>query len=199
MGRDESIEHHLARLADPAAAPAGGAMAALTAAQAAALLHMSARIAGGDHDAETAQVAAAAHRLLARALEVADREEGAVARLRAAYDTADDGTGARRDAVRRALAEAARPQLSLVQLAHEIVGLAVSLVPKVSRSLAPDVAAAAMAAQAAATIGRLNVEADLGGLPADDRRLVIDELPDEEPLREQVETLCESVRQEVAA
>jgi formiminotetrahydrofolate cyclodeaminase len=200
MGRDETIEHFLARLADPAAAPAGGAVAASTAAQAAALLRMSARIAGSDTRPEVDEIATAADGLLARALDAADAEESAVERLRAAYATVDDGTGSRRQAVRQALADAAQPQLHVVELAHEIVGLAARLVPAVSRSLAPDVAAAAVAAQAAATISRLNVEADLAGLAADDeRRRLADQLPDEEPLREQVETLCESVRQEVAA
>jgi formiminotetrahydrofolate cyclodeaminase len=160
---DESVSAFLDRLAARSATPGGGSVAALGAAHAAALLGMAARF---SDDAPAADVAAAADRLRRRAVALADADQAAFEGVSAAY-ALPRGTEEERErrtaAVREALAGASEPPAGVVAVAAEVVGLAEQLLPVVNPTLVADLAAAVDAANAAASTGRLNVEANLRG------------------------------------
>jgi formiminotetrahydrofolate cyclodeaminase len=161
----ETIADFLDRLAARSAAPGGGAAAALGAAHAAALVAMAARFTEG---ASAAPVAEDADRLRERAVLLADEDQAAFRSVSAAY-ALPRGTAAEREwrtvAIRDALAVASEPPAAVVAVAAEIVALAERLLPTVNATLVADLAAAADAAHAAASTGRLNVEANLRGRP----------------------------------
>lgn len=191
---DETIAGYLGKLAERTAAPAGGATAALNAAQAAALLAMSARFC--DRDPAAAQAVAAAagagdagHTGTAAS---ADAGAGAVDALIANADRivevctaliAADGEAygpvlaayklpkateeertARSAAISRALTAAAVPPAEVIAVAARLLELARTLQPMVNRSIAPDVAAAVEAIRAAVGTSRTNIAANLSGI-----------------------------------
>ncbi len=159
----ESIGGFLGRLADRSATPGGGSVAALAAAHAAALVGMAARF---TDDTSAAVVADAADRLRERAVALADDDQAAFTAVSAAYALPRDTEQERERrtaAIRDALAGASEPPAGVVAVATELVELAERLLPKVNATLVADLAAAADAAHAAASTGRLNVEANLRG------------------------------------
>ena len=200
--RDESIGGFLQRLASREPTPGGGAVAALHAAQAAALLGMGARFTVGPKYVDVAgaveEVMDAADLLRERALLLAAQDEEAFAAVGAAYAMPRDDEAARsrrRTAVQDALAGAAQPPAGVVAVARELVALAERLLPVANPTLAYDVAAAADAAYAAASTGRFNVEANLKGLPQDDdRRVLLDGVADVDEILERAVDVRESVR-----
>lgn len=196
--RDENVATFLRRLAAGTPTPAGGAVAALNAAQAASLVGMIARY--GDAQ----EAAARADRLRERALDLATEDGEAFASVADAYALPREGAGAaerRGSAIRNALARAALPQAAVVTVARELVELAGLLLPTVSASMQPDLAAASDAAYAAASTARLNVEANLRGLDDDDddRRAVLRGLGDVDELLRRASDLHETVRRGVVA
>jgi len=168
---DETITAFLGKLAERTAAPAGGATAALNAAQAAALLAMAARFCDGPkhaaHAPAIAGIVAEADWLrgVCAALIAADGESyGAVM---AAYKLPKD-TGelraARSAAISAALITAAVPPSEVIAAAARLLELAQTLQPIVSNSIAPDVAAAVESIRAAIATSRTNVAANLSGI-----------------------------------
>jgi formiminotetrahydrofolate cyclodeaminase len=159
----ETIRGFLDRLAGRSATPGGGSVAAMAAAHAAALVGMAARF---TDDASAPAVADAADRLRERAVSLADDDQAAFTAVTAAYalpkDTAQERER-RTAAIRDAMAGASEPPAGVVAVAAELVALAERLLPKVNAALVADLAAAADAAHAAASTGRLNVEANLRG------------------------------------
>ncbi|MGZ5409398.1 MAG: cyclodeaminase/cyclohydrolase family protein [Aeromicrobium sp.] len=203
--RDENVTAFLLRLAARTPTPAGGAVAALNAAQAASLVAMVARYADASspEDGEVQEAAARADRLRERALDLATEDGEAFASVADAYALPSEGAGAaerRGSAIRDALARAALPQAAVVTVAHGLVELAGLLLPTVSASMQPDLAAASNAAYAAASTARLNVEANLRGLDDDDdRRAVLRGLGDVDELLRRASELHETVRRGVVA
>jgi formiminotetrahydrofolate cyclodeaminase len=187
----ETIAGFLERLSGRSATPGGGAAAALAAAHAAALVAMAARFT--DH-ASAPEVAEAADRLRDRAVGLADDDQAAFTAVSAAYSL-PRGTEQERErrtaAVLEALAGAAEPPAGVVAVAAELLGLAERLLPVVNATLVADLAAAAHAAQAAAGVGRLNVEANLRGRADHPIRVG---LPDVDELTRRASELHESVR-----
>ncbi|MGH3279611.1 MAG: cyclodeaminase/cyclohydrolase family protein [Trebonia sp.] len=169
--RDDTINDYLDKLAERTAAPAGGATAALNAAQAAALLAMSARYCDGPVHAERREmierVVTEAEQLrhACIALMVADGESyhGVMAAYQLAKETAEQRT-ARAAAIAAALATAAGPPAEVIGAAARLLDMAQSLQPIVNRSIAPDVAAAVEAIRAAIGVSRTNIEANLAGM-----------------------------------
>lgn len=169
--RDDTITGYLGKLSERTAAPAGGATAAMNAAQAAALLAMTARYCDGPahagHAETVGQVIAEADLLrdTCTALMAADGESYGY--VMAAYqlpkDTAEE-RAARAAAVATALATAASPPAEVITAAGRLLELAQTLQPMVNRSIAPDVAAAAEAIRAAIATSRTNIEANLSGI-----------------------------------
>jgi methenyltetrahydrofolate cyclohydrolase len=157
----------LDQLASRTSVPAGGVVAALQAAQAAALLAMAARFSVRGTDAASdrlaTEVAEAADLLRTRAVGLSSDD---VAAFEAVKDAWSKPRGEERDgSVRRALAGAAEPPAAVVSVAREVVAQAGRLLPVVHRSVAADLAAAVDAAHAAASTSRRNVEVNLADYP----------------------------------
>jgi formiminotetrahydrofolate cyclodeaminase len=157
-----SIDAYLGRLAARHPTPAGAAVAALSLAQAAALLAMVARL---RVDPERAQrVLRRAEHVRGTALRLAEADAAAVEEVAAAYALArstDAERERRASAIADALLAAAGPPAELVALGAEVVGLCERMREVASGALLADVAAAADAAAAALSISRTNVEADI--------------------------------------
>ncbi|MDO3648456.1 cyclodeaminase/cyclohydrolase family protein [Nocardia mangyaensis] len=169
-----TIEHYLSELAAKVPAPGGGAVAALHAAQAAALVAMVARYTTRAKDAEhrpvVDRIIVAADAARTRSLALADADAAAFTAVGAAYklpkDT-DAERGARTAAINAALVEAARVPAAVVDEADEILSLAAELLPVGNANVVTDIGAAADAARAAAMSSQLNIEINLGSLPAE--------------------------------
>ncbi|MEV4563333.1 cyclodeaminase/cyclohydrolase family protein [Nonomuraea sp. NPDC049419] len=164
--RDTTIDDFLSRLADRVPAPGGGATAALHAAQGAALLGMVARYTTGEKYAAHAKTVGAmiaeTDTLRARALRLAEEDAAAFTAVTDAYRLPK---GEERTAtIARALAGAAEPPARVIEAAARVVELCELLLPICNRNVLSDVAAAADAARAALTTGRVNVEINLGGI-----------------------------------
>ncbi|WP_433218290.1 cyclodeaminase/cyclohydrolase family protein [Microtetraspora malaysiensis] len=175
--RDEKISDFLAPLADRVPAPGGGAVAALHAAHAAALLGMVARYSTGekyaDHRATVERVIAETDSLRNAALRLSGEDAAAFTAVTHAYklptDT-DEAKAARSAAIAAALIEAGRPPAEVIGVARTIVELAEELLPIGNRNVITDIAAAAEAARAAAATARVNVEINLSGIKDDTAR-----------------------------
>jgi formiminotetrahydrofolate cyclodeaminase len=176
-----TVAELLERLASRTSVPAGGAAAALHAAQAAALVAMAARFSIRGRDPETdalaTEVVEAAERLRRRALTAAEDDVAAFSTVKAAWSLPEGEE--REERITAALVEAAAPPLAVLDLAREVVALAERLLPVVPASVAADLAAAADAAHAAASTSRRNVRTNLArvdGHPLLDQVADVDEL-----------------------
>lgn len=164
--RDATISGFLRDLAARAAAPGGGATAALHAAQAAALIVMVARFSDGPrYDVSVVSgVLAAAEPLVDEAVALGEADGAAFGKVTDAYQLprgTDAEKAARSAAIAAALGGAARPQADLVLLSRRLAGLAADLLPTANRNLIGDLLAAAASVQAAAEIARVNIETSL--------------------------------------
>ncbi|HUA39961.1 MAG TPA: cyclodeaminase/cyclohydrolase family protein [Streptosporangiaceae bacterium] len=168
---DETITGFLEQLAARTAAPGGGGVAALQAAQAAALVAMVARYSDGPRSAGHAELVASVLaeadglRATCEALITADAE--AFASVAGAYklprDTPDQ-TSVRQAAIAAALIPATHPQAEIVARCGRLLGLAEALRPVANRSVIGDLAAAVAAIGAAVTTARINIEANVAGI-----------------------------------
>jgi methenyltetrahydrofolate cyclohydrolase len=169
--RDQTIGGFLGKLAAKTPAPGGGAVAALHAAQAAALIGMVARYSVGPRYEAAAQtierVRGESDLLRAESTNLIDADAAAFGSVAAAYalprDTADQ-KAARSAAIAAALITAAGPPAAVIAAADRLLGLAEALVTAGNRSVLSDVAAAAESIRAAAATARINVEVNLAGI-----------------------------------
>jgi formiminotetrahydrofolate cyclodeaminase len=163
----ETVGDFLDRLAARSPAPAGGSVAALCVAHAAALVVMVSRYCGTEPLTEKAQ------RLMRRAQELAGDDERAFGAVAAAWalprGTASEQQ-ARRSAIDEAMLAAAEPQVGVVEAAIEVLVLTDQLRPSARAGLLADLTAAGEVARAASAIARMNVESNLRGLPVSDLR-----------------------------
>jgi formiminotetrahydrofolate cyclodeaminase len=162
-----TVADFLERLATRSPTPAGGSVAALCTAQAAALVAMVARYC----DAE--RLAGQAMRLVDRGQQLARDDEKAFGAVAAAWalprGTTSDNQ-ARRAAIDEALLHAAEPQARVVETAVEVLVLSDKLKPLARRGLLADLVAAGEVARAGAAIARMNVESNLRALPDSEER-----------------------------
>ena len=165
----QPLAEFLERLASAEPAPTGGAAAAVTAAMAAGLVAMAARLSGGRlEDADA--LAARADGLWRRALALADEDAAAYGRVLAAYrrppDKDPDG---RRREIRAALEAATAVPLAVADLAAEAAVLGARLAAAGNPNLEGDANAAVelgrAATRAAARLVHLNT--DQGALGGD--------------------------------
>ena len=159
--RDWTIDTYLGRLAARHPTPAGAAVAALSLAQAAALLAMVARFRA---DSPAHGVLERAEELRETALGLAEADAGLVEAAAAAYAlprSTEAERGRRAAAIADALLAAARPPAQLIPVGAELVGLCERMAEVATGALLADVAAAAEAAAAGIGISRTNVEADI--------------------------------------
>jgi formiminotetrahydrofolate cyclodeaminase len=157
----------LDRLAARTPTPAGGSVAALCIAQAAALVAMVARYCDAPALVERAE------RLVTQAQQlVADDERafGAVAEAWAVPRGAWSEEEVRRSAIGEALLGASEPQAQVVETAIEVLVLIDLLRPAARSGLRSDLVAAGEVARAGAAIARMNVESNLRTLPDSESR-----------------------------
>jgi formiminotetrahydrofolate cyclodeaminase len=157
-----TVSEFLDRLAARTPTPAGGSVAALCIAQAAALVAMVARY------CEAQPLVDQAEQLIARAEQLSDDDQqafGAVAAAWALPRGAQYDDEARRSAIDAALLGAAEPQAGVVETAIEVLVLIDQLRPAARPGLLADLVAAGEVAQAGSAIARMNVESNLRTLP----------------------------------
>jgi formiminotetrahydrofolate cyclodeaminase len=162
-----TVTDFLDRLAARTPTPAGGSVAALCAAQAAALVAMVARYCDAQPLVEQAE------RLVARAVQLAHDDEQAFGAVAAAWALPRGGSHdeqERRSAIDQALVEAAEPQARVVETAIEVLILIDRLRPAARAGLLADLVAAGEVARAGSAIARMNVESNLHTLPDSDER-----------------------------
>jgi methenyltetrahydrofolate cyclohydrolase len=170
-GHDETIGTFLENLAARTAAPAGGAAAALNAAQAAALLAMVARYTTGPRYEAASQtverVTREADQLRAECTDLIEADAAAFGSVAAAYKLPKQTAGqqaARSAAIAAALVIATEPPAAVIAAAARLLDLAEALVPVGNRTVLGDLAAAADAIRASASTSRILVEANLAGI-----------------------------------
>ena len=169
--RDETIDGFVEKLAARTPAPAGGAVAALHAAQAAALIVMVARYSTGPKYAAAAEtierVLGEADVLRTECTDLIAADAVAFGSVAAAYalpkQTAEH-KAERSAAIAEALVTAAEPPAAVIAAAARLLDLAEALLPFGNRTVLSDLAAAAEAIRAAAGTSRINVEANLAGI-----------------------------------
>jgi formiminotetrahydrofolate cyclodeaminase len=164
---DSTVAELLHRLAARTPTPAGGSVAALCTAQAAALVAMVARY------CEAAPLVEQAEELVARAQQLVEADEQAFGGVAAAWalprgPAYDEDK--RRAAIDEALLGASEPQAQVVETAIEVLVLVDLLRPAARPGLRADLVAAAEVARAASTIARRNVESNLRTLPESESR-----------------------------
>jgi formiminotetrahydrofolate cyclodeaminase len=162
-----TVSDFLDRLAARTPTPAGGSVAALCTAQAAALVAMVARY------CEAPPLVERAERLVIRAQQlVADDERafGAVAAAWALPRGASSDDEDRRAAIGEALLGAAEPQAQVVETAIEVLVLIDQLRPAARPGLLADLVAAGETARAGSAIARMNVESNVRTLPDSEER-----------------------------
>ncbi|WP_063009708.1 cyclodeaminase/cyclohydrolase family protein [Nocardia kruczakiae] len=168
---ESTIGRYLDDLAAKIPAPGGGAVAALHAAQGAALVAMVARYTTRAKDADNRpaidRIIAAADAARERALALADADATAFTAVGAAYklpkDT-DEQTAARKEAIASALLQAARVPAAVVAEADEVLSLAADLLPIGNPNVVTDIGAAADAARSAAASSQLNIAINVASL-----------------------------------
>ncbi|MEU4340917.1 cyclodeaminase/cyclohydrolase family protein [Nocardia sp. NPDC023852] len=168
-----NLAQYLSDLAAKIPAPGGGAVAALHAAQAAALVAMVARYTTRAKDADNRPVVdriiEAADSARDRALALADADAAAFTAVGAAYKLPKDtpeNLAARTAAINAALIEAAQVPAAVVDEADEVLTLAAELFPIGNPNVVTDIGAAADACRAAAASSQLNIEINVASLPA---------------------------------
>lgn len=169
--RDETIGGFLGSLAARTPVPGGGATAALHAAQAAALLGMTARYSDGAENAEhadmIAMIIAEADRLReasADLIAIDGEAFGAVAEAYRLPKDTDEQRATRSTAIAAAMVTASSPPAALIGIGTRLLELAELLQPVVNRTVAGDVAAAVQAVRAAVVTSQVNIVANLTGV-----------------------------------
>lgn len=170
----QPLGEFLGQLAARLPAPGAGAVAAIEAALAAALVAMVGRFTSDpEHVDVIREIVAAADARRDACLAAAADDEAAFSAVADAMklprDT-DEQRDRRRQALSAAQLGATRPPRAVIESAGELVYLAERLVPIANRNLVSDVAAIGAAARAAATTARLAVETNLPGIEDDGAR-----------------------------
>ncbi|MFE3258525.1 cyclodeaminase/cyclohydrolase family protein [Nocardia sp. NPDC059091] len=168
---DSTLRGYLGELAAKVPAPGGGAVAALHAAQGAALVAMVARYTTRAKDADNRpvidRIITAADVARERSLALADADAAAFTAVGAAYKLPKESEAeqaARGEAITAALLQAARVPAAVVAEADEIVSLATELLPIGNPNVVTDIGAAADCARSAAASSQLNIAINVTSL-----------------------------------
>jgi formiminotetrahydrofolate cyclodeaminase len=150
----QPLEAFLAAVADATPAPGGGSSAGVTAALAAALVEMSARLASSDRAADQASA------LRARALRLGEEELSSYAQVLEARDEHEREL---------ALAAASEPPAQIAEAAAEVAELGVEVAASSSPSVRGDALTGVVLAEAAASAAFRLVEINVGSGPVFER------------------------------
>lgn len=202
--RDQTIAEFLSQLAARTSVPASGASAALSAAQAAALIAMVARYSDGPrHDpAVVGRIRAAADELVDEALGLAEADAAAFGEVAAAYrlpKSTDEERQIRSGKIARGLVAASRPPADLMSATARLAGLAEEMLTAANRTVISDLAAAAAAITTATVTARINIEANLSGGDDDPRKAeLLETAATSAEITDRAARLIEAVRDEIA-
>lgn len=158
------ISDYLTVLASSAPTPGGGAVAALSLAQAAGLLAMVCQISNKSDESKFAHIQTRANELMDDAVASADADALAFGGLMKAFKMAKTCPAeleARKMEVERASTKAADIPLQVMAAARELLRAATAVRPQVSQHLISDLGVVASLAQAATTASRLTVLVNL--------------------------------------
>jgi formiminotetrahydrofolate cyclodeaminase len=161
-----TVTDFLDRLAARTPTPAGGSVAALCTAQAAALVAMVARY------CDVPALVERAESLVSQAQQLVSEDEAAFRVVADAW-AIPRGEGSdedRRTAIGEALLAASEPQAQVVETAIEVLVLIDQLRPAARPGLRSDLVAAGEVARAASAIARMNVESNLRTVPDSESR-----------------------------
>jgi formiminotetrahydrofolate cyclodeaminase len=175
----ETIEQFGRQVAAPTPTPAGGAVAAVAASLAAALVEMVGRIGQArqrDGSESLTQLVEQAERLRGRLLELAEEDSKAFAAVLEAKRSTAGGEAERDTRIRRAWRHAGQVPADVIRLCREIVQLARRAAHDGPPSTIGDAVMAALLAAAAAAGSHLNLRFNLeaAGRPEDMRVLAND-------------------------
>ena len=159
-----TVADFLDRLAARTPTPAGGSVAALCTAQAAALVAMVARYCDAPALVERAE------RLVSQAQQLVADDERAFGAVAAAWAVPRESDDERRSAIGEALLGASEPQAQVVETAIEVLVLIDLLRPAARPGLMSDLVAAGEVARAGSAIARMNVESNVRTLPDSEER-----------------------------
>jgi formiminotetrahydrofolate cyclodeaminase len=161
-----TVTDFLDRLAARTPTPAGGSVAALCTAQAAALVTMVARYCDAPVLVQRAEL------LVRRAHELMADDERAFGAVADAWALPREKSGEeeRLSAIGHALLAASEPQAQVVETAIEVLVLIDQLRPAARRGLLSDLVAAGEVARAGCAIARMNVESNVRTLPDSEAR-----------------------------
>ena len=206
MISSETLSTYLDRLASREPTPGGGAAAAVSAAQAAALVGMVARYTTGaryaQHAAAVQEIIDAAVQLGHEALSLAEADEQAFRRVIDSYKLpsgTEEEKAARSAAVDSALVGAAEVPAALLLLARRAVEAAAELYGIANPMVISDVAAAAAAIRAAVTTAQVNIEVNAAGIadPGAKARLLAETAGLEAQIIAAADALAERVRERI--
>ena len=208
--RGQSIGAWLDELGSAAQAPGGGAVAAMSAATAAALVEMVGNLTVGraayaEHEEQVIAVRDAARRLRQRALGQVDEDAAAFTALMAAYRLprqTSEQQAARGPAIQAATGVAAAVPLDVAATAAEVIRLAAQLPGRSNPNVLSDVGVAAATAAAAIEAAAINVDVNLAALPgteAEARAALTAQLESHLAVAEQGRALAARVRRDIAA
>jgi len=172
---DARMSDWLGQLADRTPAPGGGAVAALCAASAAALLEMVANYTTGkkwaDREESMKAIVAEVAELRARAAELAVDDAAAFGAVGEAYGlpkATDEEKAARSAAIQQATLGAAEPPVQVGRLAVRLVAIADAMVDPANPNVLSDVGVAAATARAALSGSITNITVNAAFLTDDD-------------------------------
>jgi formiminotetrahydrofolate cyclodeaminase len=172
---DARMSDWLGQLADRTPAPGGGAVAALCAASAAALLEMVANYTTGkkwaDREQSMRAIVAEVVELRARAGQLAVDDAAAFGAVGEAYGlpkTTDEEKAARSAAIQRATLAAAEPPVQVGRLAVRLVAIADTMVDPANPNVLSDVGVSAATARAALSGSITNITVNAALLTDDD-------------------------------
>ncbi len=203
----QAVEAWLDELGSAAPAPGGGAVAAMSAATAAALVEMVGNLTVGraafaDYEEQVTGVRDEARRLRRRALDQADEDAATFRALMAAYRLPRETGGqqqARRAAVQDRTRKAAAVPLAVAATAAQVIALAEQLPGRSNPNVLSDVGVAAGTAAAAIEAAAVNVDVNLASLADPEARTALTgELDRYLAAAEQGRRLAARVREQVA-
>jgi formiminotetrahydrofolate cyclodeaminase len=174
---DHTIDTWLTELADRTPAPGGGAAGAVHAAIAAALVSMVSQYTTGDkwqdRQDRMYELHKRAVKLRSQALDLAEADATAFARVGAAYKLpkqSDVEKATRTEAIQAALLAAAEPPTETVELSRLIIEMAQELAVSANPMVISDVAVAAASAKAALESAIVNIEINAHSLTDEDAK-----------------------------
>ncbi len=152
--QNETLAEYLDVLSAKTSTPGGGAVAAITGAQAAALISMVCQF--SDNDPELILIAGQAEKARITFLELADQDSAAFSLVMSAFKQPKDASNRKKN-IQSALVRAAEPPRAMLNLASTLAEGIVKLLEKANKKLITDTGIAAILIEATVDSAEMNV------------------------------------------